>query len=43
MFIVPLYFQVTARSSVMNAGFRLLPAVAGNAVAGILSGIYIQR
>ncbi|KAL8820050.1 MAG: hypothetical protein Q9223_001656 [Gallowayella weberi] len=43
MYTVPLYFQVTARVSVTNAGFHLFPAVCGNAIGGLLSGIIIKR
>lgn len=43
MFAVPLYFQVTAGASNTAAGAHLFPAVAGNAVGGILSGSVIKR
>lgn len=43
MFAVPLYFQVTAKASNTVAGAHLFPAVAGNAVGGILSGVIIKR
>lgn len=43
MFTVPLYFQVTAKVSVTNAGARLVPAVFGNAVGGLCSGMIIKR
>ena len=43
MFSVPLYFQITARASNTVAGAHLAPAVVGNAVGGILSGIIIKR
>ncbi|KAK7755663.1 hypothetical protein SLS62_002274 [Diatrype stigma] len=43
MFSVPLYFQVTSRSSNAVAGAHLFPAVVGNAAGGILSGIWIRR
>lgn len=43
MIAVPLYFQVTAKASYTVAGAHLFPAVAGNAVGGILSGIIIKR
>lgn len=42
-FTVPLYFQVTERSSSTAVGARLFPAVAGNAIGGILSGYLIRR
>lgn len=43
MFTVPLYFQVTARVSSTEAGAHLFPAVAGNAVGGMLTGYLIKR
>lgn len=43
MFTVPLYFQVTANASATNAGAHLVPAVVGNAIGGLLSGIIIKR
>ncbi|KIW17915.1 hypothetical protein PV08_05110 [Exophiala spinifera] len=43
MFSVPLYFQVTERLSNTQAGARLFPAILGNTVASILSGVMIQR
>lgn len=43
MFTVPLYFQVTARVSPTVAGAHLFPAVAGNAVGGLLTGFLIKR
>jgi MFS family permease len=43
MFSVPLYFQVTARVSNTVAGAHLFPAVFGNAVGGILTGVVIKR
>ncbi|KAG6991089.1 hypothetical protein G7Y79_00057g090710 [Physcia stellaris] len=43
MYTVPLYFQITARTSVATAGAHLFPAVFGNAVAGLLSGYIIKR
>ena len=43
MFSVPLYFQVTERVSNTEAGAHLFPAVFGNTISGILSGIAIQR
>ncbi|KAH6685877.1 major facilitator superfamily transporter [Plectosphaerella plurivora] len=43
MFAVPLYFQVTQRTSNTVAGAHLFPAVAGNAVGGIMAGAYIRR
>jgi formate/nitrite transporter FocA (FNT family) len=43
MMLVPMYFQVSAHSSVTNAGAHLMPSVMGNAVGGILTGIIIRR
>ena len=43
MFTVPLYFQVTARASVTNAGAHMLPAVLGNTIGGLISGYVIRR
>lgn len=43
MFAIPLYFQVTARASNTVAGAHLFPAVAGNAVGGLLAGATIKR
>jgi hypothetical protein len=43
VFTVPLYFQVTQRSSSTGVGARLFPAVAGNAIGGILSGHLIRK
>jgi hypothetical protein len=41
-FCVPLYFQITAAASVSAAGLRLVPAVVGNTVGGLLSGYVIS-
>ena len=43
MIAIPLYFQVTSSASNTVAGAHLFPAVAGNAIGGILSGIVIKR
>ncbi|KAF2008123.1 MFS general substrate transporter [Amniculicola lignicola CBS 123094] len=43
MFAVPLYFQITAHVSNGVAGAHLVPAVVGNAVGGILSGVFIRK
>lgn len=43
MFTIPLYFQTSANASVTVAGVHLFPAVAGNAIGGILVGILIKR
>jgi hypothetical protein len=43
MFSVPLYFQITARASNTVAGAHLVPAVFGNALGGLISGLLIKR
>lgn len=43
MFVVPLYFQVTANATPSSAGFYLVPAVVGNTVGGLATGAYIKR
>ncbi|KAF7542386.1 hypothetical protein G7Z17_g11613 [Cylindrodendrum hubeiense] len=43
MFAVPLYFQVTERASNTVAGAHLFPAVVGNAVGGIVGGVWIKK
>ncbi|KAL1902808.1 hypothetical protein Sste5346_000719 [Sporothrix stenoceras] len=43
MFTVPLYFKASAQVSNTEAGAHLFPAVAGNAVGGIISGLYIKK
>ncbi|KAK3305409.1 major facilitator superfamily domain-containing protein [Chaetomium strumarium] len=43
MFSVPLYFQITARASSTAAGAHLVPAVVGNALGGLISGLLIKR
>lgn len=43
MIAIPLYFQLTAKASNTVAGAHLFPAVAGNAIGGIISGIVIKR
>ncbi|KAI1083054.1 major facilitator superfamily domain-containing protein [Whalleya microplaca] len=43
MFSVPLYFQVTQRSSSTVAGAHLIPAVVGNTIGGLLTGMWIRR
>lgn len=43
MYSVPLYFRVTANASNTTAGSHLFPAVLGNTVGGLLSGLTIQR
>ena len=43
MFTVPLYFKAPAQVSNTEAGAHLFPAVAGNAVGVIISGLYIKK
>jgi formate/nitrite transporter FocA (FNT family) len=43
MFGIPIYFQVTQDASVASAGSRLIPAIIGNAVGGLLAGFTIKR
>ncbi|KAI1421897.1 major facilitator superfamily transporter [Xylaria sp. FL1777] len=43
MYFVPLYFQVTGGVSNTVAGLHLVPAVAGNAVGGVVAGQFIRR
>ncbi|KAI1086070.1 MFS general substrate transporter [Rostrohypoxylon terebratum] len=43
MVSVPLYFQVTQRSSSTVAGAHLMPAVIGNTIGGLLTGAWIRR
>ncbi|KAH6648635.1 major facilitator superfamily transporter [Truncatella angustata] len=43
MFSVPLYFQVTQRTSSTVAGAHLFPAVAGNAIGALAVGQIIKR
>jgi hypothetical protein len=43
MISIPLYFQVTSDASSTVAGAHLLPAVVGNAIGGIVSGLIIKR
>ncbi|KAI0012182.1 major facilitator superfamily domain-containing protein [Xylariaceae sp. FL0662B] len=43
MFTIPLYFQVTERSSSTVAGAHLIPAVIGNTVGGLVTGVWIRR
>ncbi|EXJ70854.1 uncharacterized protein A1O5_05845 [Cladophialophora psammophila CBS 110553] len=40
---VPIYFQIISGSSVGDAGLRLVPAVVGNATAGLLAGYTILK
>lgn len=43
MFSVPIYFKVSQGVSNTIAGAHLFPAVAGNAVGGVLAGMYIKK
>ncbi|KAL2268224.1 hypothetical protein VTJ83DRAFT_3070 [Remersonia thermophila] len=43
MFSVPLYFRITAGTSNTESGAHLVPAVVGNALGGLLSGVFIKR
>lgn len=43
MFSIPLYFQVTQRASITEAGGHLVPAVIGNTVGGLFTGFFIRR
>ena len=42
-YTVPLYFQVTIGASRTNAGSRLIPAVVGNGLGGLLAGFAIKK
>jgi hypothetical protein len=42
MYTVPIYFQVTQRVSSTVAGAHLFPAVIGNTVGGIATGLIIK-
>lgn len=43
MYSVPIYFQIATGASVTVAGAHLVPAVVGNATAGLLSGYVITK
>lgn len=43
MFSVPIYFQIVTGASVTAAGLHLVPAVVGNATAGLISGYVITK
>lgn len=43
MYSVPIYFQIATGASVTVAGAHLVPAVVGNATAGLLSGHIITK
>jgi uncharacterized membrane protein len=40
---VPIYFQIISGSNVGQAGLRLVPAVVGNATAGLIAGYIISK
>ncbi|RMD40225.1 hypothetical protein DV735_g4906, partial [Chaetothyriales sp. CBS 134920] len=42
-YLTPLYYQLAANSGVADSGARLVPAVTGNAVAGLLCGYVISK
>ncbi|KAK6337845.1 hypothetical protein TWF696_001324 [Orbilia brochopaga] len=43
MYTVPRYFQITRNCSVTGAGAQLVPAVIGNVIGGLLTGISVKR
>ncbi|KAI9733268.1 MAG: hypothetical protein M1834_003352 [Cirrosporium novae-zelandiae] len=43
MFSVPLYFEVTKRTSATTAGAHLIPAIFGNATGSLLAGQWMRR
>ncbi|KAF2434070.1 major facilitator superfamily transporter [Tothia fuscella] len=43
MFCVPVYFQVTQNASASLAGAHLFPAVGGNAIGSLITGMVIKR
>ena len=43
MYGVPLHFQIVNGASALDAGTRLVPAVVGNAMGGLLCGFMIHR
>ncbi|KAH7327133.1 major facilitator superfamily domain-containing protein [Rhexocercosporidium sp. MPI-PUGE-AT-0058] len=43
MYTIPLFFRTTLSSSNTTAGSHLFPAVLGNTLGGLLSGLYISR
>ncbi|KIW63362.1 hypothetical protein PV04_10212 [Phialophora macrospora] len=40
---IPIYFQIISRMNVGEAGLRLVPAVVGNATAGLIAGYTISK
>ncbi|KAK6498877.1 hypothetical protein TWF481_011448 [Arthrobotrys musiformis] len=43
MYTVPRYFQITRNSSVTEAGAQLVPAVVGNVIGGLITGLSVKR
>ncbi|MCJ1330870.1 hypothetical protein MMC10_007557 [Thelotrema lepadinum] len=43
MYGIPLHFQIVNGASSLDAGTRLVPAVVGNAIGGLLCGFMIHR
>ncbi|KAH7033705.1 major facilitator superfamily domain-containing protein [Microdochium trichocladiopsis] len=43
MFSVPMYFQITQDASATEAGAHLFPAVVGNTIGGIITGLWIKK
>lgn len=43
MYSVPLFFKATQNSSNTVAGSHLFPAVVGNAVGGLVTGLTINK
>lgn len=43
MLYIPLYFEVTQRSTAAEAGAYLIPSIVGNTVGGLSTGAYIKR
>ncbi|KAH9904947.1 major facilitator superfamily transporter [Xylariomycetidae sp. FL2044] len=43
VYTVPLYFQVTTKSTNTMAGLHLVPAVIGNAIGGLVAGKLIRK
>ncbi|KAN0099173.1 efflux pump antibiotic resistance protein [Hyaloscypha variabilis] len=43
LFSIPLYIQVTSDASNAEAGSYLVPAMVGNTVGGLMTGIFIKR
>ncbi|KAK6523646.1 hypothetical protein TWF281_001625 [Arthrobotrys megalospora] len=43
MYTVPRYFQITRNSSVTEAGAQLVPAVVGNVIGGLITGLSVKK